>query len=119
MKTIKILLCAGCALLFISCIFQPGYRIIIDGKPLSGVYAPETVLRCAEAVTHTAEEITRNNEETPFTIVPVLCVKHTEIDETALCHKLLDAYNGITQVVSIDETGKPAVKYTYSDMQLK
>ena len=115
MKTIRIVICAVCALVFISCVFQPGYRIIIDGKAMSGVYDPETVLRCTEAVTRAADEITRTDEAPPFTIVPVLCIKHTEIDEAQLCHTLLNSYNGIMQVVSVDEGGTPAVKYTYTE----
>lgn len=111
------IICIGCILLFMAMVFQPGYRIIVSGSPLPGVYAPETALRCAEAATRAADEITRTAEDVPYQLIPVLCLRYTEVDETQLCHTLLNAYDGVVQVYTISKDGAPAVKFTYANTE--
>ncbi len=106
--------CIFAAILLMSALFKPGCRIIVNDAPLSGVYAPELAVRCAEAAVRAADEITRNREAPPFQLIPVLCLRYTEADETELCGRLLRAYDGVVQVSTVSDDGTHAVKYTYA-----
>jgi len=108
------ILCIIGVLLFMVTVFQPGYRIIVDGIPLPGIYEPETALRSAEAAVRAADEITRTYEEAPFQLIPALCLKYKDADEAQLCGLLLTAYEGVVQVSSDLEDGATAFTYTYA-----
>lgn len=107
MKKRKGLLCIMLSILFMATVFQPGYRIILNGKALPGIYAPELTLRCNTAVIRAAEEITRTQEDAPYTLVPVLCLKHTEADEQQLWGILLDSYEGVVKMYEVSMNGEP------------
>lgn len=106
MKKGKVLLCIGLSVLFMTAVFQPGYRIIVNGQPLPGVYETEQTLRCSTSVIRAAEEITRTREEVPYTLVPVLCLKHTEADEQQLWGILLDSYEGVVKMYAVSMNGQ-------------
>ena len=107
MKTYKGLLCISLSLLFMAAVFQPGYRIVLDGKALPGIYEPEMALRCNRAVIRAAEEITRTRQEAPYTLVPVLCLRHTDADEQQLWGILLDSYEGVVKLYEVSMNGHP------------
>lgn len=87
-------------------VFQPGYRIVLNGQALPGIYEPDLALRCNTAVIRAAEEITRTQEDAPYTLVPVLCVKHTEADEQQLWGILLDSYEGVIKMYEVSMNGE-------------
>lgn len=107
MKKTYALICITGALLFMAAVFQPGYRIVLNGQALPGVYDPQLVMRCNTAVTRAAEEITRSHEAPPYTLVPVLCIKHTSTDEQQLWGILLDSYEGVVKLYDISMDGVP------------
>ena len=110
-----------CLLLVASAIFRPGYRIILNGKPLPGVYSPQTALQSAEAAYAVAEEITREHEDAPFTLIPVLCLHYTQTDQKQLCATLLRGYDGVKEVFAANIINGETVfarTYTYSEKQL-
>ena len=80
------LLLMGCTLLLMAAVFKPGYRIIVDDRPLSGVYAPE-VARAAAA---------ELSADVPFQLIPVLCREYRDADEAQLCSLLLKAHGAST-----------------------
>ena len=96
----------GLSILFMTSVFQPGYRIILDGQALPGIYEPELTMRCNTAVIRAAEEITRTHEEVPYTLVPVLCLQHTEADEQQLWGILLESYEGVAKMYSVSMNGR-------------
>lgn len=106
MKKAKAIFCMILAVLFMTSVFQPGYRIILDGHALPGIYEPELTLRCNAAVIRTAEEITRTQEDVPYTLVPVLCLQHTQADEQQLWGILLDSYEGVVKLYDISMDGE-------------
>ena len=99
-------LCIVAAVAFMLCSFRTGCRIIVNGKVIPGVHDPAAAYTCAAAARRTAEEITRNGEEAPFTLIPVLCLQRSETDETVLYHTLLDAYEGVQKLYAISADGK-------------
>lgn len=105
MKHYKGFLCMALSILFMVTVFRPGYRIVLDGKALPGIYDPELTLRCSASVIRAAEEITRTREEAPYTLVPVLCLKHTEADEQQLWGILLDSYEGVVKLYEVSMNG--------------
>lgn len=107
MKQCKGFLCIALSILFMVTVFQPGYRIVLNGKALPGIYDPELTLRCNAAVIRAAEEITRAREEPPYTLVPVLCLQHTEADEQQLWGILLDSYEGVVKLYEVSMNGIP------------
>ena len=107
MKNRKGLLCILLSILFMGTVFRPGYRIVLNGKALPGIYEPELTLRCNTAVTRAAEEITRTREEAPYTLVPVLCLQHTDADEQQLWGILLDSYEGVVKLYEVSMNGHP------------
>lgn len=107
MKKMKAILCMGLAVLFMTAVFRPGYRIVLSGKALPGIYEPELTLRCSTAAIRAAEEITRTQEDIPYTLVPVLCLKHTEADEQQLWGILLDSYEGVVKMYEVSMNGQP------------
>lgn len=105
MKNIKSLLCVGLSVLFMVSVFQPGYRIVLDGHAIPGIYEHELTLRCNSAAIRAAEEITRTHEDVPYTLVPVLCLKHTEADEQQLWGIMLDSYEGVVKMYEVSMNG--------------
>lgn len=117
----KSILYMVCLLLVASAIFHPGYRIILNGKPLPGVYSPQTALQSAEAACAIAEEITREHEDAPFTLIPVLCLNYTQTDQKQLCASLLRGYDGVKEVFAVNMVNGESVfthTYTYSEKEL-
>lgn len=106
MKKIKAVFCMGLAVLFMASVFRPGYRIVLNGHALPGIYEPELVLQCNSAVVRAAEEITRTHEEPPYTLVPVFCLQHTEADAPQLWSILLDSYEGVVKLYEVSMNGK-------------
>lgn len=107
MKKKYALICMISAVLFMTLVFQPGYRIILDGHALPGIYSPEMTLRCNAAAIRAAEEITRTHEKPPYTLVPVLCLQHTQADERQLWGILLDSYEGVVKMYEVSMNGTP------------
>lgn len=101
MKKRRALVCIGLALVFMAAVFRPGYRIIVNGKALPGVYSPDLVLRCNAAAVRAAEEITRQSEDVPYAMIPVLCLKYTEADEQHLWGLLLESYDGVEKLYTV------------------
>lgn len=106
MKHKRIILSIGGALLFMGAVFRPGCRIILNGTVMPGIYEPAAVTRCAAAAVRTAEEITRMEEEVPFTVVPVLCLQRDQPDEELLYHVLLEAYEGVEKLYEVSAQGQ-------------
>jgi len=106
LKKASMLLCLGASLLFMAAVFRPGYRIVVDGHALPGIYSPELTLRCNAAVIRAAEEVTRSHEDPPYSLIPVFCLRHTDADEQQLWGILLDSYEGVVKLydVSVDGT---------------
>lgn len=94
------MLVMGCALLLMTLIFKPGYRIIIDDTPLSGVYEPETALRCAE-------KVREQDEQLPLRLIPVLCREYTDTNTARLCSRLLSYGSTAVQVSATTADNSP------------
>ena len=105
MKTKRILLCIALALLFMAATFRPGCRIIVDGTVLPGIYDLTAAQHCAAMAARTAEEITRNAEQLPFTLIPVLCHSRDVTDEERLYHVLLESYEGVEKLYAVYAEG--------------
>ena len=101
MKNKLTLLCIGFAVLFTAAVFRPGYRIIINDRPLPGIYEPELVERCSRAADRAAEEITRNTEDPPYMLIPVYCLKYTQTEDRRLWGLLLEAYEGVEKMYTV------------------
>lgn len=95
------LLCICAVLLFGALVFHPGYRIIVNGQALPGVYRPETALRCNTAAIRAANEITREPESPPYRLIPVLCFRYTHADPQQLWGILLDSYQGVEKFYAV------------------
>lgn len=93
------MLVMGCALLLMTLLFKPGYRIIINDTPLSGIYEPETALRCAETVRE-------RDEQLPLRLIPVLCREYTDTNDARLCNRML-TYGGAAVQVSASADDAP------------
>ena len=106
MKKRNAIFCIGLAILFMVTVFRPGYRIVMNGRAIPGIYEPELVLRCNTAVIRAAAEITRTQEDVPYTLVPVLCLKYTEADEQRLWGLLLDSYEGVVKMYNVSMDGE-------------
>ena len=106
MKKASMLLCLGAALVLMSAVFRPGYRIIVNGHALPGIYSPEMTLRCSSAAIRAADEITREHEEPPYSLVPVICLKYTDADEQQLWGILLDSYEGVVKLYNVSLNGR-------------
>ena len=102
--------CILAAVMFMLCSFRPGCRIIANGRVLPGIHDLTVAQRCASAARQAAEEITRSEEEVPFTLIPVLCLQREETDETALYHTLLEAYEGVEKLYTVSVDGVPVGK---------
>lgn len=107
MKKKNALFCIILAVLFMAVVFQPGYRIILDGHALPGIYEPALTLRCSTAAISAAEEITRTHEDVPYTLVPVLCLKYTQANEQQLWSILLTSYEGVVKLYDVSMDGIP------------
>lgn len=101
MKPLRVCLCIGISLLFLTSVSRPGYRIVVNGKALPGIYDPDTVLHCHKAVLQAAEEITRTREDAPYTLVPVLCRQYDTADPVQLQGILLESYAGIKKLYAV------------------
>ena len=101
MKSKSLLICIILPLLFMSAVFRPGYRIIVNDRPLPGIYAPDLVLRCNSAAVRAAEEIVRETENPPYSLIPVLCLKYTQADERQLWGILLESYEGVEKLYAV------------------
>ena len=106
MKEKRGLLCIALALLFMAATFRPGCRIIVDGTVLPGIYDLTAAQRCAVMAERTAEEITRNAEQPPFTLIPVLCHNRDMTDEARLYHVLLESYEGVVKLYAVSADGR-------------
>ena len=95
------------ALVLMGALFRPGCRIIVNGTALPGIYDPAVAARCGEMALRTAEEITRTQEEAPFTLVPVLCLQQDTTDETLLYHVLLESFAGVEKLYAVSTNGIP------------
>lgn len=107
MKKTAPLLCICLAIGFMAAMFRPGYRIVLDGHAIPGIYEPQLALRCSTAAIQAAEEITRSHEEPPYTLVPVLCLEHTPAQEQQLWGILLDSYVGVEKLYEVTMNGEP------------
>jgi len=107
MKKWNAAICIAAAIAVMLLTFQPGYRIVLNGTPLPGIYEPDTAVRCSVAATRAAAEITAQSEPSPFTLVPVFCIRHTAEDESELYHKLLTAYDGVVKLYAVSVNGRP------------
>ena len=105
MKEKRGLVCIALALLFMAATFRPGCRIIVDGTVLPGIYELSAAQRCAVMAARTAEEITRNAEQPPFTLIPVLCHHRDVTDEEQLYHVLLESYEGVEKLYAVYAEG--------------
>ena len=105
MKEKRGLVCIALALLFMAATFRPGCRIIVDGTVLPGIYELSAAQRCAVMAARTAEEITRNAEQPPFTLIPVLCHSRDVTDEERLYHVLLESYEGVEKLYAVSVNG--------------
>lgn len=101
MKNKATLLCLGFALLFMAAVFRPGYRIIVNDRPLPGIYEPDLVLRCNRAAIRAAEEIIRDTEDPPYTLIPVYCLKYTQAEDRQLWGLLLESYEGVEKLYTV------------------
>lgn len=101
MKNKATLLCIGFAVLFMAAVFRPGYRIIVNDRPLPGIYEPNLVQRCSRAALRAAEEITRDNEEPTYKLIPVFCLKHTQAEDRQLWGLLLESYEGVEKMYTV------------------
>ena len=95
MKKYSIVISICAALLFMCSLFQPGYRIIVNDKPLPGIFQPRLARQCSQAAIRAAEEITRQEEAPSYTMIPALCLKYTEADPNQLWGLLLESFEGV------------------------
>ena len=105
MKKLRICLCILSVILFMGIVFKPGYRIIVNDHPLPGIYDVALATECSSAAIRAAEEITRHSEAPSYTMIPVLCLRHTQADPKHLWSILLESFEGVEKmyVVSMKE----------------
>lgn len=101
MKVYRPLLSIALALLFMSSIFHPGYRIIVNGSPLPGIYEPKLALECNREAIRAAEEITRQSEAPSYKLIPVFCLQHAEADKSHLRSILLESFDGVEKLYTV------------------